>query len=217
MLLSTVAVCAAAVAGVAAAKATESFIIEKQFESITCGSSIKLAHLATGYRLHSHEVKYGTGSGQQSVTGFPKGDDPNSYFVVYEAFSSSNPSPCLRGRAIRCGESIRLQHLATGKFLHSHGDIPSPISGNQEVSAFDRPDTGDNWKVICVDPKSKFWAREKPIQLEHEDTKRFLGSSRRYQFQNVITGQLEISARVAAKGDEEQWAVQEGVFFANSA
>jgi hypothetical protein len=56
---------------------------------VTCGSVIKLAHIPSGlfyprahstrilqscrclpgYRLHSHEVKYGSGSGQQSVTG----------------------------------------------------------------------------------------------------------------------------------------------------
>ena len=57
---------------------------------VTCGSVIKLSHIPSGlqsatghslkmhqncscppgYRLHSHEVKYGSGSGQQSVTGF---------------------------------------------------------------------------------------------------------------------------------------------------
>lgn len=38
---------------------------------VTCGSIIKLKHKNTKTRLHSHEVTYGTGSGQQSVTGFP--------------------------------------------------------------------------------------------------------------------------------------------------
>ena len=36
---------------------------------MSCGSVIKLMNLAHKVRLHSHDVKYGSGSGQQSVTG----------------------------------------------------------------------------------------------------------------------------------------------------
>ena len=36
----------------------------------------------TKFRLHSHDVPYGSGSGQQSVTGFPNVDDSNSYWVT---------------------------------------------------------------------------------------------------------------------------------------
>ena len=32
---------------------------------VTCGSAIKLSHKETGTKLHSHDVKYGSGSGQQ--------------------------------------------------------------------------------------------------------------------------------------------------------
>ena len=38
-------------------------------EMVTCTSIIKLQNVQRGVRLHSHEVKYGSGSGQQSVTG----------------------------------------------------------------------------------------------------------------------------------------------------
>ena len=48
---------------------------------ITYGSVIKLMHERTKFRLHSHDVPYGSGSGQQSVTGFPNVDDSNSYWV----------------------------------------------------------------------------------------------------------------------------------------
>lgn len=33
-------------------------------------------------RLHSHDVKYGTGSGQQSVTGVEISEDVNSHWIV---------------------------------------------------------------------------------------------------------------------------------------
>ena len=38
-------------------------------------------HERTRFRLHSHDVPYGSGSGQQSVTSFPNVDDANSYWV----------------------------------------------------------------------------------------------------------------------------------------
>ncbi|KAL9260206.1 Stromal cell-derived factor 2-like protein [Drosera capensis] len=47
---------------------------------ITYGTVLKLMHEKTKFRLHSHEVPYGSGSGQQSVTGFPDVDDANSYW-----------------------------------------------------------------------------------------------------------------------------------------
>lgn len=75
---------------------------------VTCGSGIKLTHVSTGFKLHSHEVKYGSGSGQQvcshssfpiltdekSITAFPNADDPNSLFMIYEGFKHK---PCSRG------------------------------------------------------------------------------------------------------------------------
>ena len=35
------------------------------FQFVTCGSAIKLANVEYNIRLHSHDVKYGSGSGQQ--------------------------------------------------------------------------------------------------------------------------------------------------------
>lgn len=52
---------------------------------VTYGSVIKLQHDRTKYRLHSHEVPYGSGSGQQSVTGFPGVEDANSYWVSVQS------------------------------------------------------------------------------------------------------------------------------------
>jgi dolichyl-phosphate-mannose--protein O-mannosyl transferase len=48
---------------------------------VTHGSVIKLQHERTKFRLRSHEVPYGSGSQQQSVTGFPGVEDANSFWV----------------------------------------------------------------------------------------------------------------------------------------
>ncbi|CAH9092075.1 unnamed protein product [Cuscuta epithymum] len=95
---------------------------------ITYGSTIKLMHEKTKVRLHSHDVPYGSGSGQQSVTGFPSVDDANSYWVVKPDPDSS----AKQGDAIKTGSIIRLQHMRTRRWLHSHLHA-SPISGNMEV------------------------------------------------------------------------------------
>lgn len=50
---------------------------------VTYGSVLKLMHEKTRFRLHSHDVPYGSGSGQQSVTGFPGVDDSNGYWVFF--------------------------------------------------------------------------------------------------------------------------------------
>ncbi|KAG5618669.1 hypothetical protein H5410_018493, partial [Solanum commersonii] len=94
---------------------------------ITYGSAIKLMHEKTKFRLHSHDVPYGSGSGQQSVTGFPGVDDANSYWAVRSTDSSKQGDP------IKSGSIIRLQHIKTRRWLHSHLHA-SPISGNMEGS-----------------------------------------------------------------------------------
>ena len=49
-------------------------------EIVTCTSIIKLQNIQRGVRLHSHEVKYGSGSGQQSVTGM--------FLFIYNLYST---------------------------------------------------------------------------------------------------------------------------------
>ena len=48
---------------------------------VTCGSVIKLIALNHDARLHSHEVQYGSGSEQQSVTAVTDKIDSNSYWA----------------------------------------------------------------------------------------------------------------------------------------
>lgn len=54
-------------------------------EMVTCGSMIKLRHVPTGFRLHSHQVAYGSGSGQQSVTGVASGSTPSHNLAFIHA------------------------------------------------------------------------------------------------------------------------------------
>ncbi|KAI8370781.1 MIR motif-containing protein [Choanephora cucurbitarum] len=183
--------------------------IEDGFEQVTCASTIKLTNSASGYKLHSHGVTYGSGSGQQSVTAFPESDDANSFWVV----EAATDMICKRGQPVPCGSLIRLRHPNTQGYLHSH-DHPSPLSRQQEVSCYDGKDSGDNWRVECLTGKKETWLREEPIQLVHQDTQTYLSSSTNYQFGQPIPGQLEVAAVKSSSNKNTQWMAQEGIYFA---
>ena len=144
-------------------------------------------------RLHSHDVKYGSGSGQQSVTGTDSKDDVNSHWAVKGPTAKkfcnrgipvgeSRVSGCparpltydeLRNEILRpsfivtpeCGQQIRLEHLTTSRNLHSH-HFSSPLSNSQEVSAFGDDgdgDTGDVWTVVC---DTDVWRRDDTVMFK---------------------------------------------------
>uniref|UniRef100_A0A8D2ZFB7 Stromal cell-derived factor 2 n=1 Tax=Scophthalmus maximus TaxID=52904 RepID=A0A8D2ZFB7_SCOMX len=126
---------------------------------VTCGSVVKLLNLKHNVRLHSHDVRYGSGSGQQSVTGVTAVEDSNSYWSV----RGTSDAFCFRGTPVKCGQTIRLTHVNTGRNLHSHY-FTSPLSSNQEVSAFGEEGEGDHldeWTVQCG---GSVWKREEAVQ-----------------------------------------------------
>lgn len=179
------------------------------FSYVTCGSSLKLQHAGTKARLHSHEITYGSGSGQQSVTGFPKPNDSNSYWTV----KARHGERCDLGVPIKNGDKIRLMHANTRKWLHSHLH-QSPISGNQEVSAFgegpnaDEGNVDDDWIVETSNPKG--WMRDEKIRLKHASTGLYLHSHKQ-KYGRPIAGQFEVCAR-DGKDSNNLWLAAEGVY-----
>ena len=195
------------------------FGIAEGDHAVTCGSVVKLVHKETTNHLHSHQVAWGSGSGQQSVTTTTTSDDQNSFWVVKDA--STSKVACEVGEPVACGSKIRLEHAATGKNLHSHL-FKAPLSGNQEVSGFGeggQGDTGDNWKVVCDSTSEENWRRGSLVHFEHVDTKKYLYSSGRAKFtaQNCGQGcpimhQTEVSA-ASTKSVSTKFKTGQGVYF----
>ncbi|XP_059049550.1 stromal cell-derived factor 2 [Achroia grisella] len=187
------------------------FLIDKSQGSkadyVTCGTILKLMNTDLRLRLHSHDVKYGSGSGQQSVTAVDLTDDHNSHWQIKAASGES----CKRGAPIKCNSVIRLQHIGTKKNLHSH-HFSSPLSSNQEVSCYGdddgEGDSGDNWTVVC---NNDFWRRDSPVKLKHVDTSSFLAGSGR-TFGRPISGQGEIVGISSQYGAYTDWQAKEGLF-----
>jgi len=173
-----------------------------KYDFVTCGSVLKLYNAVHDIRLHSHEVAYGTGSGQQSVTGVTFADDGNSYWQV----RGSTKEACVRGEPVKCGQEIRLTHVSTQKNLHMHG-FQSPLTSQQEVSCFGDGGEGDhldNWTIQCTGDQ---WNRNGYVNIYHKETNKYLAPSGR-EFNRPISGQMEI---VGSKG-VSKWKAMEGVF-----
>lgn len=175
-------------------------------QQVSCGSALKLQNVFHKVRLHSHDVKYGSGSGQQSVTGVDSKEDVNSHWTIK---GPSAKKFCTRGTPIECGQEIRLEHMTTGRNLHSH-HFSSPLSSSQEVSAFGEQgegDSGDVWVVVC---DGDYWGRDEAVMFKHVDTGVFLSASG-HTFGRPIHGQMEIVG-LSMPDSTSKWKAAEGIY-----
>ena len=207
------------------------FGLDDDDEFVTCGSAIKLSHYESKVQtkqehfLSSEGKNLGSGSGQQIVTSVANPTTTNTLWWVRGPDNEDRPgevSACTGpgskpGDKISCGSLLRLTHLNSMKNLHSH-DVKSPLSRQQEVSAFGvgdgKGDAGDDWKLIC---NTGYWKREAMVQFQHVDSKRYLGASSTVKFthQNCghhcpILNHLEAFAR-NNKDNYGNWFVEMGV------
>lgn len=160
--------------------------------AVTCGSVIKIQHVDTGYLLHSETKSLNSGSGQQIVTFVAEPGQPHTLWWLRPAHHGvagreygTSKATCQLARPVRCGTNIRLTHLPTMRNLHSHA-VESVLSRQQEVTAYGegdgQGDGGDDWKVLCLHPQARYWNRNEPVRFQHQDTGKFLGTSKTVEF-----------------------------------
>jgi TIR domain/MIR domain len=139
------------------------------------GEVVKLKHRDTRSWLHSHETKYTHegGSGQEEVVAIA-GTNQNDYWLVKGPHGS--PPDYRQGEVVHLGDIIRLEHLRTGRNLHSHKER-APLSSEQhEVSCFRSGDEwgigdfNDNWRVEEIDGGGQVWRWSSAVKLAHEAT-----------------------------------------------
>ncbi len=190
--------------------------------TLTYGSVLKLEHVASGHRLHSHNLPYAGGSGQQSVTGQALHGDSNSFWFLKEPHPIHHQDDTFpqTGTPVKCGATIRLQHLNTGKNLHSHL-VSAPMNHDHEVSAYAQDtndvwktgDSGDDWIVQCEGARiGDPWLRTHNVYLKHVDTDAYLTASTRLVYDEPIQNQLHVSAR-SRRSRDCVWRAAEGFFF----
>ncbi|EPB76413.1 hypothetical protein ANCCEY_04471 [Ancylostoma ceylanicum] len=118
-------------------------------DEVTCGTVLKLMNINEGSRLHSHEVKYGSGSGQQSVTAVQASDDEVS------CFGNDAQSDTGDNWQVVCDteewletEPVKFKHVDTGVYLALSGQqFGRPIHGQREVVGTDGATSGGKWKA----------------------------------------------------------------------
>ncbi|KAJ5077546.1 hypothetical protein M0811_05645 [Anaeramoeba ignava] len=167
---------------------------KKEISFVCYGDVIKLRHKNTGKRLHSHPLNYNTGSKQQEVTGFD-GNDDNDWWVVHGPHKDGDRENCKKAKAVKPGDIIRLEHLKTGKNLHSHGNFNSPSTNQQEITCYGNLGVGDgndNWKLEFKETKKLKWKPNMAITLTHVNTGAKLhshsGQQTKVSHQQEVTG-----------------------------
>ena len=190
-------------------------------KTITYGSSLRIQNTITKYYLSSFGMNWSTGSGLQIVTAVPSDKDINSLFTIKEG---ENYPTKINGDPVLCGEVIRLEHIATGKNLHSH-DFKSFVTNSQEACAFGEDgngDVNDNFRISCykqndndiITGKTEFF-------LQHVPTENWLYINYKtsmYDDRNCrgcpIRGQREVS--LTTKKDKQcLWKVIGGIIFSS--
>ncbi|KAI9473558.1 MAG: MIR motif-containing protein [Benjaminiella poitrasii] len=151
-------------------------------ESIQFGHEIFLKHNMTGRLLTSEEGRnYDEGSGQQVVVAGAWEPSSETTFIVIPRFGEDEFED---GVDVNFGDVIRLKHAATRTNLHSHPDIPSPVTGQQEVTCFgddETSDENDDWVV-------EQWTFDEEENEEFDIEDRTWYTGRSFYLRHLATG-----------------------------
>ncbi len=138
------------------------------FKPVLYGSTVTIRQVRRdnpGY-LHSHDAFYPSGTKQQQVTVYHHQDSNNQFSIrrpfrtgfTYTTKEDEEPMEEEEYFEVRHGDQVRLMHVNTGRFLHSHRE-PAPISTKKdhhcEISGYGHhpsrfSDLNDNWTVHLV-------------------------------------------------------------------
>jgi hypothetical protein len=173
-----------------------------QGQAARYGDTVKVGHVMTGRTLHSHAHNYGHPgtSGQQQVTAFEGADDNDLWRIKGP---HGQPEGYRQGQPVRHGEVVRLEHVLTRRNLHSHAGIPSPCTGQQEVTCFGSNGIGDgndNWRVE-IDGGGA-WAAGGRLRLVHVPTNQALHSHLGWSHPQWTMGQQEVTGFGGRDGND---------------
>jgi len=186
---------------------------------ITCGSALRIQNDITKYYLASFNMNWSTGSHLQIITAIGDDNSNDNLFIIKEG--ETYPS-CRSGEPISCNSVIRLEHVVTGKNLHSHV-FPSMLSNSQEACGFGENgdgDVNDNFRIICYKQTNNTIIKGNTyFFLQHVPTEKYLYINyQKSMFDDYncrgcpINGQREVS--LTDKKDKQcLWRVLGGIIF----
>ncbi|CAG5106978.1 Similar to tw: Protein O-mannosyl-transferase 2 (Drosophila pseudoobscura pseudoobscura) [Cotesia congregata] len=122
---------------------------------LSYGATITLKnHRTGGGYLHSHWHLYpeGVGARQQQITTYSHKDDNNLWRVKKFDTDKLPAEPEL----VKHGDLVRLEHIITGRNLHSHKEIAPVSKKHYQVTGYGENGTGDAndvWKILISNGK----------------------------------------------------------------
>jgi len=128
-------------------------VLQTRKAKIRYGDSVVFKHFTTGHYLTSidgQNFSHIDGSGQQITFGAASPDE-NSCWVIRS--SHGNDPRAYDGKEIKEDDVIRIYHLTTNLYLHSHStpsptSLGAPVSEQQrEVTASAHNNIQDNWSI----------------------------------------------------------------------
>ncbi|MFI9811695.1 C1 family peptidase [Saccharothrix variisporea] len=166
------------------------------------GTVCKVRHDLSGRSLHSHAHRYRhpKSSRQQQVTCYA-GADANDLWRLKGPHGQ--PDDIRAGQPVQHGDVVRLEHVLTGRNLHSHCGFPSPVTGQQEVTCFGEKGVGDgndNWRVEVEG--GGIWEAGKKVRLVHLPTEHALHSHLGHAHPEWTLGQQEVTAFRGRDGND---------------
>ncbi|KAG2733816.1 hypothetical protein G9P44_003341 [Scheffersomyces stipitis] len=153
---------------------------------VSYGSTVTIKHNNLEEYLHSHDHNYPRGSQEQQVSLYGFSPDENNEWIIETKNKAREGQLQKNFKAVLDGDTIRLFHKQTGKYLHVN-DIRPPISehdySNEVSCSGSRELLGDinyEFKVRIMNkkphsqnnlPMIKLRATESIFQLVHHGTK----------------------------------------------
>ena len=188
-------------------------------KSLTYGSSLRFQNVLTEYYMTSFNMNWSTGSKLQVITAIRSDSDSDSLFLIKEA---DGYFPRSTGTPVKCGDMIRLEHVNTGKNLHSH-ELPSFVTNSQEACAFGENgvgDVNDNIIIQCYKQKDgEIIKGDSQFFFKHNATQKYAYINYKTSMFNdrncrgcPIRGQREVS--FTEKKDKQcLWRMNGGLLF----
>jgi hypothetical protein len=173
------------------------------------GAQVLLKHSATGVFLKSVPKVYThpKSSGQQIVGGEGVADD-YCVWLVKGPHATGNNFPI--GKEVRHGDRIRLEHVRTGRNLHSHS-APSPLTSQQEVTAYGAAGNGDSNDDWVVDLGAHgTWELGSSVCLLWCTTNFALHSHKGYSSPVYTDGLQEVTSNIKSDANDIWVCVEEG-------
>ncbi|ELT93986.1 hypothetical protein CAPTEDRAFT_152537 [Capitella teleta] len=186
------------------------------FSAFSFGSIVTIKnHRTGGAYLHSHWHLYpdGVGAKQQQVTTYSHKDDNNRWLVSH--FNRRTDHEDGEAVIVRNGDLIRLQHVTTGRNLHSHKEVAPITKNHYQVTCYGENGTGDANDIFRVELINAIQGNRDPVRtvrsvfrLVHMNTGCSVHSHNK-QLPKWGWEQLEVSCNPRSDDKKNFWNIEE--------